>query len=130
MSIGQYPTGPYGDKAFQFADPPIVRRVKPRDAAVINTFLTSDDGTVQIAIDALIDCDFDRQQPIKVIGVDSVLFRDPKSSTTEGDIRHTLNADAHAFWVGRAQHYADNLGQWEVDHIRDKVRQKVALVGN
>lgn len=102
------------------------------EAATINTFLTGDDGTVQIAIDATIHCDFssDLQQPIKVIDVDSVLFRDPKSKTTEGDIRHTLNKDAKAFWIGRAQKYADNLGQWEVDHIRDKVRAKVALVGN
>lgn len=130
MELSQSSEGSYYNG--MYADPPVVKRVPLREAATISTFLTGDDGTVQIAIDATVQCDFSRelQQPIKVIDVDSVLFRDPKSKTTEGDIRHSLNKDAKAFWIGRAQVYADNLGTWEVNHIRDKVRASVALHGN
>jgi len=103
-------------------------RPKLRDAAIIDRWLIGDDGTVEICIDAQCDVDFDRQKIIKVIDVDNILFRDPKGTCS--DIRHSLSPDAKRFWIGRAQEYADYLGQWELDNIRDKVRKVVALVGN
>lgn len=127
MELSQSSEGSYYDG--MYADPPVVKRVQLRDAGTIDSWLTSDDGTTVIAIDCTMDIDFDRQQIVKVVRVDSVIFKEPKNSTN-GDIRHNMSADAQKFWTNRAQVYADNLGQWELDYLRDKVRKQVMLVGN
>jgi uncharacterized protein YfdQ (DUF2303 family) len=116
---------------FDFADPPIVRRVQLRDAAILDIFLTGDDHAMQWGIDATVSADFDREQIVKVINVDSVVFRS-KTYASDGhsDMRHTLGPDAKAFWMNTAQIYADNMSQHELDWLRDKVRKQVILTGN
>lgn len=132
MSLEQTPyQAPAYGSGFQFADPPIVVRQKLRDAAIIDIFLTGDDHAMTWGIDATVDVDFDRENPIKVLSVDNVIFRS-KSYASDGlsDIRHGLSLDAKEFWMHTAQIYADHMGQWELDWVRDKVRKVVALVGN
>ncbi len=114
-----------------YADPPTVKRVHLRDAAIVDIFLTGDDHAMQWGIDATVSADFDREQIVKVINVDSVVFR-TKTYAIDGhsDMRHTLGPDAKSFWMHVAQIYADNMAQYELDWLRDKVRKQVMLVGN
>lgn len=128
MSVG-YPNNAYGD-GFKFADPipPRAMSKPPRDAAIIQDWLTADEGRTEQCLECELDIDFDREPIVKVLQVLGVIWRKmPGKEAIDGKFRFTPEIQSR--WLKVAQEYADDLADWELEYLRGKVRQVVFLTG-
>ena len=128
MSIG-YPNDAYG-QGFKFADPIPPRAISkaPRDAAIIQDWLTADEGRTEQCLECELDIDFDREQIVKVLQVYCVIWRHmPSKEAIDG--KYVFTDHAREQWLKVAQEYADDLAGYELMYLRDKVRKAVALTG-
>lgn len=126
---GNYPAPAYGP-GFSFATVPPSRTIPPapRDAAIIQDWLTADEGRSEQCIECELDIDFGREQIVKVLSVISVIWRFSKSKQPI-DGKFLFSKEAQAQWVKVAQEYADDLPDYELTYLLDKVRASVAMTG-
>ena len=131
MSIDHnYQAPAYGD-GFKFAGPipPRAMSKAPRDAAIIQDWLTADEGRTEQCLECELDIDFDREdKPVKVLQVYCVIWRrSPCREYIDG--KSVFSADAKQQWLKVAQEYADDLADYELEYLRGKVRKAVVLTG-
>ena len=131
MSIGHnYQAPAYGD-GFKFADPipPRAMSPAPRDAAIIQDWLTADEGRTEQCLECELDIDFDREQIVKVLDVICVVWRrTPSKEVIDGKVSFQIKNREQ--WLKVAQEYADDLASYELEYLRGKVRASAAMTGN